>query len=207
MNRRALVSLTIVLSLGAVIGCQREPGSLRFEGRKPSAETEPPSALEQRRAQVIGLLQETAKDSLVQGALRSANAVEPKPTAAEIIELEELWRNSSADSELVTSLIETSCGQLLRDLQRRETDIIEILVTGSSGQNVCQTAKTSTYFQGNEAWWRKAMENRLPTHGQIEYDRSSEMVGAPVYVPVRDILSGEVIGLAKAVIRQPSSVK
>ncbi len=207
MNRRisVLVPLTVLLLISSVIGCQRQPGSLRFDERKPPAETEGPSELDRLREQVVRQLLEALNDPAIQSALRAANAKEPQLTVAELIEIEELWRKADEDSELVSSLVESSCSQVLIDLQQVTSEIAEIFVTDLRGVNVCQTNKTSTYYQGNEAWWRKAMESRLPTHGQVEFDHSADAVAAPVYVPARDIQSGQVIGLTKAAIRPPSS--
>ncbi len=207
MNRRVsvLVSLTVLLLVLSVLGCQRRPGSLRFDERKPQAETEEPSELDRLRKQVVQELLEALNDPAIQSAVRAANAKEPQLSVAELIEIEELWRKAGEGSELVSSLIESSCSQVLIDLQQVTSEVVEIFVTDLRGVNVCQTNKTSTYYQGNEAWWSKAMESRLPTHGQVEFDHSADAVAAPVYVPVRDIDSGQVIGLAKAAIRPPSS--
>ncbi|MDP4007506.1 MAG: ATP-binding protein [bacterium] len=73
----------------------------------------------------------------------------------------------------------------------------EVFVTNRYGVNIAQTGKTSDYYQADEAWWQKAMENGFFVDN-IEYDESAQIWTMPIGVRI-DGEQGEFLGVIKAI--------
>ena len=107
------------------------------------------------------------------------------------------------DSDPLLQLYETNkVAYRLKQLQSREPGFSEIFVTDQHGFNVAQTNKTSDIYQADEEWWQKAYDNGKGKSyaGLIEFDESSLTAGISVYLPVREPVTGKVIGIVKGVI-------
>ena len=84
--------------------------------------------------------------------------------------------------------------------------IQEIIVTNKYGANVAASGKTSDFYQGDEAWWKEAMEKGIHV-GKVEYDESIGKWGIDIGIKINDH-KGNFLGVllfnlnAKAVIRE-----
>ncbi len=141
----------------------------------------------------------------VQNALRSANNRPPPRNDFEILKLEEQWRRSSATSSFITERIDHYCSLELNAFMRENPEFVEIFVTNKSGFNVCQTNKTTDYYQADEEWWQTTMSENKPSHGKLTYDQSADTMAVPIYVPVLNRQGAGTLGVAKAVIRRDTT--
>ena len=76
-------------------------------------------------------------------------------------------------------------------------------MTSDRGVNVCETNKTTDYYQADEAWWTQTWEDGEPWHSGLKFDESADLMGVSIHLAVRDPEGGELLGIAKAVLEQP----
>ncbi|MEK7090191.1 MAG: hypothetical protein AAB930_01245, partial [Patescibacteria group bacterium] len=90
----------------------------------------------------------------------------------------------------------------LIEFQEENPAFSEIFITDKFGLNVAQTNKTSDFYQADEEWWTGSYNDGKGReyHGAIEFDESAQAEAISVYIPVFDAESGELIGIAKAVL-------
>ena len=104
------------------------------------------------------------------------------------------WKATPGIAEYMKAIIESDCGQYLRNIMDGSNLYSEIFVMDNQGANVAMTDKTSDYWQGDEAKFKKSYNG-----GQgdifvdnVEFDDSSQTYLSQVSVPVKD--GGTVIG-------------
>ncbi len=148
-------------------------------------------------SQKIATAATLVSDSRVTDAIRSQNQ---KWSALPQADIEEYNRT------VIHTLMTNACAQTLLEFQKVNPAFIEIFITDKKGLNVCQTNKTSDFYQADEAWWTKAYGGGagLSYSGKIEYDERARSQSVPVFLPVRDVNDSSVIGVCKAVISLPS---
>ena len=122
--------------------------------------------------------------------------------AEKLFAIDKYW-DSIEDSDPLLRLYTTNkVAYRLKKLQSREPGFSEIFVTDRYGFNVAQTNKTSDIYQADEEWWQQAFNDGEGKSyaGLIEFDESSLTAGISVYIPVKNPVTGEVIGIAKGVV-------
>ena len=154
----------------------------------------------------IQLLRVKLQDSVVLDAVQSANVRDRDITPEQIAALDREWRKPGL--EIAKQLTDKKCNESLILFQRTYGAFAEIFVTGVRGLNVCQTNKTTDYYQADEDWWHRTFTRGLSQRqSTLEFDESAGVFAVPVYVPVRDPSSGDVIGVAKAIVLEKPSLK
>ena len=198
-----LVASTLIAMFLACTGPQRvqyEPGTFRFDwSRHSSIEPVKRQAFRERFDRKVAALTAKLQDEAVLDALRASNQRDRSRTVADLMELDELWIQENGD-ELASKLVDERCSTSLRRLQTSFEGFAEIFVTNARGVNVCQTNKTSDYYQADETWWTKTWEDGRPWHDGLQYDDSAGVLGVGIYMAVVDPDTRVKLGIAKAVL-------
>jgi hypothetical protein len=88
----------------------------------------------------------------------------------------------------MSALMESECGQHLRQLLQSEPYYAEIFVMDNQGANVCMTDKTSDYWQGDEAKFTESFKGGAgAVHiSDVKFDDSTQAYLVQVSVPVKN---------------------
>jgi len=115
-------------------------------------------------------------------------------TAEQIAVIDEAWIEGHAESR-VKSILENLCSQRLRGASSTKLAYKEMFVADARGATVCMSQRTSDFFQGDEAKWKKSFNGGA---GQIsiqlpEFDASVAGVIAHISLPI--FSEGKTIGV------------
>ena len=116
-------------------------------------------------------------------------------------QMDEGWIAATAEDPLLKEYLDSSTSARLQSLVEADASIAELIIADKFGGLVAASGKTSDFYQADEAWWQIAFnhgEGRA-FFGDFEFDESSNMLGIPIAIPVKDD-SEEVIGVCKAVL-------
>jgi GAF domain-containing protein/HAMP domain-containing protein len=96
-------------------------------------------------------------------------------TEEEIIRRDTEWRSAASDTDpLISSVLNNNLSLSLRQFQHEFPEHVEMFVTSLQGVNIAATNRTSDYYQGDETWWRSAINDGIYI-GQPQYDESSNV--------------------------------
>ena len=144
---------------------------------------------------------------ILQGRVREQNRSYQDDTAAAIqaaIDAKDVqWRAASAANDasdfLVRERLSNAAARDLLEYQKVFPDNAEILITDVHGGLAAATDLTSDYNQADEAWWQTAYN-----YGQgavyisdPQFDESANALGIQVALPLRDRVSGKIIGILR----------
>ncbi len=137
-------------------------------------------------------LAEYGNDPVIVKAVLAQNA-EGK-TLDQIKAEDNKWRNHAGIADYMKAIMENECGRHLRNVQNSAPYYAEIFVMDSLGANVAMTDKTSDYWQGDEAKFKKSFNAGAGAIfvDDVEFDDSTQAYLVQVSVPVRN--AGQVIG-------------
>jgi hypothetical protein len=130
-------------------------------------------------------LQAWGNDPAIVAAVKAQNA--KGVTAAQVKSLDEQWAAGKAET-LVKQINTGPCADHLRTLVATNAAYGETFIMDDQGALVCATAKTSDYWQGDEAKWQRAYNEGK---GGVfidrpKFDDSSAQRLAQISVPVFD---------------------
>lgn len=136
-------------------------------------------------------LQTWGSDPAIVAAVKAQNA--KRVPATQVKSLDEQWFAGKADA-LVKQVTTGKCADHLRTLVAGNAGYGETFVMDNQGALVCATAKTTDYWQGDEAKWQRAYSDGK---GDVfidrpKFDDSSSQRLAQISVPVFD--NGAAIG-------------
>ncbi|MGE4504547.1 MAG: PDC sensor domain-containing protein [Desulfovibrionaceae bacterium] len=125
-------------------------------------------------------------------AVREQNA--RGQTMAEITMTDAQWRLDAGIHDYMRAMMEGSCGPFITSLRDSKPYFAEIFVMDDQGANVCMTDKTSDYWQGDEAKFKKSFAGGAGAVfvDEVEFDESTQAYLVQVSVPVMD--GGRAIG-------------
>jgi len=131
-------------------------------------------------------------DPVIVNAVKAANA--KGKTLAQIQEMDAKWKGTPGIADYMKALMESECGNHLRKIMDTSALYSEIFVMDNQGANVAMTDKTSDYWQGDEAKFKKSFNGGSGQLfvDEVEFDDSSQKYLSQVSVPVKD--GGTVIG-------------
>jgi hypothetical protein len=137
-------------------------------------------------------LERLSADPILVRAVRLQNA--SGLTREQIAAIDEAWIEGGAESR-VKAILENLCSQRLRGVHSAEPAYKEILVADARGANVCMSQRSTDFFQGDEAKWKKSFNGGA---GQISIqlpDSNPSVRGllAHISLPIR--VGGETIGV------------
>jgi len=137
-------------------------------------------------------LADLGKSTLIVGAVKAQNS--KGISLNSIKELDEKWKNTAGIADFMKVLMDSGCGPNMQRIQKENPYFAEIFVMDNQGANVCQTDKTSDYWQGDEAKFQKSFNggNGAIFVDEIEFDDSTQSYISQVSVPVMD--GGKAIG-------------
>jgi hypothetical protein len=130
-------------------------------------------------------LQAWGSDPVLVAAVKAQNA--KRVSAAQVKALDEQWAAGKA-ADLVKQVIAGPCADRLRTLLSASAALGETFVMDNQGAIVCATAKTSDYWQGDEAKWQRAFNDGKGAVfiDRPKFDDSSAQRLAQISVPVLD---------------------
>jgi hypothetical protein len=136
-------------------------------------------------------LQAWGNDPAIVAAVKAQNA--KRVTAAQVKSLDEQWSAGKAET-LVKQVTTGACADHLRKLVTGNAGYGETFLMDNQGALVCATAKTTDYWQGDEAKWQRAFSDGK---GEVfidrpKFDDSSSQRLAQISLPVLD--NGAAIG-------------
>ena len=131
-------------------------------------------------------------DPVIIDAVKAENA--KGKSLAQIQEMDKKWIATPGIVDYMSALMENTCGQRIRELQKTMPYAAEIFVMDNQGANVCMTDKTSDYWQGDEAKFKNSYNGGKGAIfiDEVEFDESTQTYVSQVSVPVMD--SGTAIG-------------
>ena len=130
-------------------------------------------------------LQAWGSDPAIVAAVKAQNA--KRATAAQVKSLDEQWAAGKAEA-LVKQVTTGTCADHLRTLVAGNAGYGETFIMDNQGALVCATAKTTDYWQGDEAKWQRAFNEGK---GEVFIDRpkfddsSSQTTGADLRARAR----------------------
>ena len=115
-------------------------------------------------------------------------------TLLKIKEMDEKWKADPGVADYMQVIMDSECGKYLRKLQDSADIYAEIFVMDNQGANVAMTNKTSDYWQGDEAKFKKSFNEGKGAVfvDEVEFDDSSQAYLVQVSVPVME--NGTAIG-------------
>lgn len=150
----------------------------------------------------IELMTTSLKDEAILQSVREANEAHQDISRGEIEKRDRKWRETEGMDEVIRRFFTNKCESSLKAFQGRHGGFLEIFITDRKGLNVCQTNKTSDYYQADESWWLDGYNEGKghSSYGEIEYDESARSESICLHIPVIDERTGQVVGVAKAVV-------
>lgn len=112
----------------------------------------------------------------------------------QIQEMDKKWRATPGVADFMKDLMDNACARFLIELLESQSYYAEIFVMDNQGANVCQTDKTSDYWQGDEAKFKNSYAGGRGSIfiDEVEFDDSTQAYLVQVSVPVKD--GAKVIG-------------
>ncbi|WP_022669288.1 PDC sensor domain-containing protein [Desulfospira joergensenii] len=115
-------------------------------------------------------------------------------TLDDIKKTDEKWKAFSGIADYMKALMDSECGKFLIGVLESKPFFAEIFVMDNQGANVAMTDKTSDYWQGDEAKFKKSFNGGKGDIfvDEVEFDDSAQAYLVQVSVPVKD--ADQVIG-------------
>lgn len=131
-------------------------------------------------------------DPIIVAAVKSENA--KGKSLDQIKAMDDKWKATPGIAGYMQALINSECGRFLGKVLESEPYFAEIFVMDNQGANVAMTDKTSDYWQGDEAKFKKSYNGGKGSVfvDKVEFDDSTQAYLCQVSVPVVD--GGNVIG-------------
>lgn len=126
-------------------------------------------------------------------AVKAQNERHAGLSEADVIELDNRWR--AGDAALIDGALSNDLSKMLSELVTSHGGAFsEIFVMDNRGLNVGQSARTSDYWQGDEAKWRQTfLVGPDASHvSDVEEDESTQTFQVQVSLPIVD--GGQPIG-------------
>lgn len=153
-----------------------------------AAEKAPQSVVNLANSKLAAL----GSNSVIVNAVKAANS--QNKSLSEIQSMDQKWRDTPGIAGFMKEFMENDCAKFLIGLMDQEEYYAEIFVMDNKGANVCQTNKTSDYWQGDEAKFKNSFNggNGAVFVDEVEFDDSAQVYVAQVSVPV--MAGGKAIG-------------
>jgi hypothetical protein len=141
----------------------------------------------------IKIIEKWARDPVIVKAVSEQNG--KKLSLSEIQAIDKTWIANSGDEGLIRNLESGPCAGRLRYMTSNTPLFIESFVMDNQGALVGMTRKTSDYWQGDEAKWKRAFNGGKGAVfiDRPQYDTSAKTILVQVSAPIRDA-GGAVIG-------------
>jgi len=129
-------------------------------------------------------LTQMAADKIVVEAVKAENA--KGKTLDQIKKTDEKWMATSGIDDFMKGMMTSSTGKHLIAIRDKYPFLREIFLVDNQGANIAMSEKTSDYWQGDEAKFKKAFDEGVGTVfvDDVQFDRSTQAFLAHVSVPV-----------------------
>ena len=163
-------------------------GMFLFAGLAFAGEKAPQKVIDLAKSKLAKL----GEDPVIVAAVKAENA--KGKTLAQIQEMDKKWKGTAGYADYMTAIMESDCGKHICKFQESEAFYAEIFVMDNQGANVAMTNKTSDYWQGDEAKFKKSFNGGAGAVfvDEVEFDDSTQAYLVQVSVPVKD--NGKAIG-------------
>jgi hypothetical protein len=137
-------------------------------------------------------LAQLGSDAVIVEAVKAENA--KSKSLDQIKDMDKKWRDTPGIADYMKAMMDSEAGKHLRAVQGSAPYYAEIFVMDNQGANVAMTDKTSDYWQGDEAKFKKSFNGGSGALfvDEVEFDDSAQAYLVQVSVPVED--GGNVIG-------------
>lgn len=137
-------------------------------------------------------LAQLGTDNLIVEAVKAENA--KGKSMDQIKEMDKKWQATAGIADFMKAIMDSEAGKYLRTIQDSAPYYAEIFVMDNQGANVAMTDKTSDYWQGDEAKFKKSFNggNGAVFVDEVKFDDSAQTYLVQVSIPVKD--GGNVIG-------------
>lgn len=124
------------------------------------------------------------KDPAIVKAVKAENA--KGQSLDQIKAKDQQWRSTAGVADFMAAIMESECGRYLRSIQDGSPYFSEIFVMDNQGANVAMTDKTSDFWQGDEAKFKKSFNGGSGSVfvDEVKFDDSSQAYLVQVSVPV-----------------------
>ena len=131
-------------------------------------------------------------DAAVVAAVKSQNA--KGSSLGDIQAIDKKWQATAGVADFMKPLMASACAKRLNAIMDENPAIVEAFAMDNQGANVCMTNKTSDYWQGDEAKFKKSFAGGAGAVfvDDVEFDDSAQAYVTQVSVPVKD--GGAVVG-------------
>lgn len=125
-------------------------------------------------------------DPVIVEAVKAENA--KGKTLDQIKGIDKKWKAHAGLADYMKAIMDSKCGKHLRSVQDTAPYYAEIFVMDNQGANVAMTDKTSDYWQGDEAKFKKSFNGGAGAVfvDEVEFDDSAQAYLAQISVPVKD---------------------
>jgi hypothetical protein len=125
-------------------------------------------------------------DPIIVEAVKAENS--KGKTLDQIKDMDKKWRAHAGIADYMKAMMDSACGNHLAGIQNSASYYAEIFVMDNQGANVAMTDKTSDYWQGDEAKFKKSFAGGAGAVfiDEVEFDDSSQSYLVQVSVPVKD---------------------
>lgn len=153
-----------------------------FAGLAVAGEKVPQKVIDLAHSKLVNL----GTDPVIVKAVIAENS--KGKTLSQIQEMDKRWTATPGVADYMQDLMDSECGRHLRSIQKGAPYYAEIFVMDNQGAIVAMTDKTSDYWQGDEAKFKKSFNGGTGNvHiGEVEFDDSTQAYLVQVSVPVRD---------------------
>jgi len=157
-------------------------GMFLFVGLAFASEKAPQKVIDLANTRLAKL----GEDPVIVAAVKVENA--KGKTLVQIKEMDEKWSTTPGEADFMKALMESECGKHLRKMQESAPFYAEIFVMDNQGANVAMSNKTSDYWQGDEAKFKKSYNGGAGSVfvDEVKFDNSSQAYLVQVSVPVKD---------------------
>ncbi len=166
--------IALLMVTGMVLGL--------FGGAAYSGEKAPKKVMELADT----VLADLGRDPVIVKAVKEENA--KAKTLDQIKALDEKWQAFAGIADYMKAMMDSPCGRRLAEVQKTAPYYAEIFVMDNQGANVAMTDKTSDYWQGDEAKFKKSFADGIGSVfvDEVKFDNSTQNYLVQVSVPVRD---------------------
>ena len=125
-------------------------------------------------------------DPVIVAAVKAENA--KGKTLDQIQAKDKEWKATAGIADYMKAIMESECAKHIAGIQNGASYYAEIFVMDNQGANVAMTDKTSDYWQGDEAKFKKSFNNGAGAVfvDEVEFDDSAQAYLVQVSVPVKD---------------------
>ncbi len=125
-------------------------------------------------------------DPVIVKAIKAENA--KGKTLEQIKDMDKKWRAHAGIADYMQAMLDSECGKYLASIQNSAPYYAEVFVMDNQGANVAMTDKTSDYWQGDEAKFKKSYNGGAGSVfvDEVEFDDSTQAYLVQISVPVKD---------------------